>query len=65
MSGQVKEPYLVPAEEAAPRLGRHPVTLRRDLRSGRVPGVRIGGRWFMSSTVLDRLTAGQDPYDAA
>lgn len=51
-------PHLVPAEEAAPRLHRHPITLRRDLREGRVPGVKIGGRWFLSSAALDRLTGG-------
>jgi hypothetical protein len=50
------ETRLVPAAEAAQRLGRHPITLREDLRAGRVPGVRLGGRWFVSSATLDRLT---------
>lgn len=54
-----KEAHLVPVEQAAPRMGRHPITLRRDLREGNVPGIKVGGRWFMSSQVLDRITAGQ------
>lgn len=61
---KTKEPHLIPAEKAAPRLGRHPITLRRDLRDGRIPGIKIGGRWFMSSSVLDQLTgdpAGTEP----
>ena len=52
-------PHLVPAEEAAPQLNRHPVTLRRNLRDGTVPGVKVGGRWYLSSTVLERLLAGE------
>jgi hypothetical protein len=55
--------HLVPAEEAAPQLSRHPVTLRRNLRDGTVPGVKIGGRWYISSAVLDRLLAGE-PVEA-
>lgn len=53
------QPHLVPAEQAAPQLKRHPVTLRRNLRDGTVPGIKVGGRWFMSSTVLDRMLAGE------
>lgn len=56
MSTKKTEAWLVPANECAERLGRHPVTLRKDLRDGNVPGVRIGGRWFMSSEVLDDIT---------
>lgn len=57
-----EEPHLIPATRAAGQLGRHEVTLRKDLREGRVPGVRIGGRWFLSSTVLARILAGElDP----
>jgi hypothetical protein len=54
-------PYhtLIPLNEAAPRLGRHPKTLRYDLRQRRIPGVKIGNRWFISSKTLDDLTGGQ------
>jgi len=53
------EAHLVPAEAAAPQLRRHPVTLRRNLRDGTIPGIKVGGRWFMSSAVLDRMLAGE------
>ena len=46
---------LVSAENAAPVLKLHVVTLRRNLRNGQIPGVKVGGRWFISSAVLDRI----------
>lgn len=52
---------LIPAENCAAPLNRHPVTLRRNLREGTVPGIKIGGRWYISSHVLDELLAGRDP----
>ena len=55
------EPHLVPANEVARRTGRHPVTVRRDMRLGQLPGVKVGGRWFMASATLDRLLAGELP----
>lgn len=54
-----KQPHLVPPEEAAPALRMSRVTLLRCLRDGRIPGIKIGGRWFLSSAVLDRLLAGE------
>jgi hypothetical protein len=63
MTAATHEPRLVPANEAAQRLCRHPVTLRRDLRDGTVPGIRIGSRWYVSSLVLQRLLAGE-PVDS-
>ena len=51
----------VPAVDAAPVLRQHVVTLRRNLRNGRIPGVKVGGRWFVSSAVLDRILS--DPAD--
>lgn len=50
--------YLMSTTEAARRLARHPVTLRNDLREGRLPGILRGRRWFMSSTDVDRITLG-------
>jgi hypothetical protein len=57
VSEATEAPRLIPAEQAAKLLARHPITLRRDLREGRIPGVRIGGRWFVSSAVIDLITA--------
>jgi len=56
-----EQAHLVPADEAAARLHRHPITLRRDLRAGTLPGRKVGGRWFMSSTDLDRITGPSSP----
>jgi excisionase family DNA binding protein len=55
------QPYLVTIDEAAPLLRAHPVTLRAHLRTGELPGIKIGHRWFMSSQVLERLLAGERP----
>src|SRR5688500_18815068 len=44
------------AEQVAQRLGRHVVTVRKDLRTGRLPGgVRIGGSWRMRADALEAL----------
>ena len=52
---------LVSAEDAARVLKQHVVTLRRNLRHGQIPGVKVGGRWFVSSAVLDRILSDPDP----
>ena len=48
---------LTPAE-AAPILRRNVVVLRRQLAAGVMPGVKIGGRWFVRRADLDALTKG-------
>lgn len=58
-------PTLLTPDEAAPLLRRHAATLRRNLSTGAIPGVRIGGRWFLSSAVVDRILAGQDVAPSA
>lgn len=40
-------------EEVARRLGRHPDTIREDLRAGRLPGVKIGRSWRVVAADLD------------
>lgn len=39
-------PALLTAEEVALVLRMHIETVRANLRSGRLPGVRLGGQWF-------------------
>ena len=56
---QMVEPYLIPANEAARRLRRHPATLRAALSEGTIPGVRIGKRWFINSEVLKDVLDGR------
>jgi excisionase family DNA binding protein len=50
---------LVSVDEAAPILRRHPVTLRKNLRDGSILGVKVGGRWFLRRSELDRILNGE------
>ena len=43
----------------------HRGSLYRHLRSHRVPGVKVGGRWFVSSVILDRIVSGDVVGDVA
>ena len=43
----VREPRLIPLREAAWMLDVHPDTLRRLVRQGRVPAVRLGERGWL------------------
>jgi excisionase family DNA binding protein len=43
--------------EAAVVLRKHPLTVRRMLHAGKLPGVRIGGRYFIHRDDLARLVA--------
>ena len=42
----------VSVNEAARRLGRSIEQVRRYLREGRLPGLRIGGQWFIEEDAL-------------
>lgn len=44
--------------EVAGRLGRHPETVRRLMRMGRLPGVFMGGRWLMERGELEARAVG-------
>jgi excisionase family DNA binding protein len=47
-------PALVSVEVAAERLQLSPATVRRQLASGDLPGVRLGGRWKVDLAALSR-----------
>ena len=50
---------LLTAEEAAARLKMHPVTVRRLLREGRIPGRKVGVRqWRVSADALKAYIEG-------
>ena len=57
------EDELLTVEEAAGRLKMHPVTVRRLLRDGQLPGRKIGARqWRISADVLKAyVDGGQKP----
>lgn len=46
---------------AATQIGIHEESLRRLLRLGTVPGVKIGGQWFISKEQLAAFIATYDP----
>ena len=46
--------------EAARQVGIHEESLRRLLRLGSPPGVKIGGQWFISKEQLTLFTATYD-----
>jgi hypothetical protein len=33
--------------------------MRRNLREGTIPGVKVGARWYVSSRVLDAILEGR------
>lgn len=46
-------------EEAAQQLGVHPESVRRAIRKGRLPAVRIGRRTLIAQAVLNNLLSGE------
>lgn len=51
-------PQLLSADEAAAYLRIDASTVRRHLRAGELPGVQIGGRWFIPATALASMFEG-------
>ena len=52
-------PLTVP--EAAEKLDYHPGHLSQLLRTGRVKGMRVGGRWLLDPAEVERIKALQGP----
>ncbi len=48
----IMEQYLTP-EEVAEKLKLHPDTVKRLLRQGKIPGVKIEGSWRISISELN------------
>jgi excisionase family DNA binding protein len=46
---------LLTVDEVAAILHHHPVTIRRQLRAGTLPGVKHGATWYVRWADLDRL----------
>ena len=60
--GRMEMPESLTLDEAAKFLQMHPVTVRRHLRAGKLPGRKIGGEWRISRTALEQfLTGDQKP----
>jgi excisionase family DNA binding protein len=48
MANQSEAPQLLTPEDVAARLKMHPDHVRRLLRSGEIPGAKIGSAWRVS-----------------
>lgn len=48
-------PQLARIDEIQGYLGMHPKTIERQLRSGELPGLKIGGRWYVHVAKLAEL----------
>ena len=45
----------LPLDEAAPLLRYTPASLRLAVRAGRIPGIRVGGRWMVPTAYLRKV----------
>jgi excisionase family DNA binding protein len=52
-----QEPVMMKTEEVAALMGVEIDTVRRWLRTGKLRGVRIGKRYFISKEEIERITA--------
>ena len=51
-------PQLATPEEVAPLLGLTPVGVVRQCRAGKLPGIKVGGRWLIHVRKLAALLDG-------
>lgn len=57
------EESMVSLKDIAKLLKKHPDTIYRFVRSGIIPGVKVGGEWrFFESKVLEHLNATPEPW---
>ena len=52
-------------EEVAARLKVLPKTVRKWLREGQLPGVKVGRQWRVAESTLDRLIRGEIAFGTA
>lgn len=50
---------LMDVDEIAAALRRDVGSVRRMIRTGRLPAVKIGGRWYIRRDVFDAMTRGE------
>jgi len=64
-TGTVNLPRLMSPLEAAGYIGVHINTMHRYLKDGTVPGVRLGGKWYINAADLAELLTASKAEDAA
>jgi len=52
---------LLTPEESAKYLKMHVDSVRRLMRAGKLPGVKVGGGWRIQKSVLDVMLSGGKP----
>ena len=52
---EVPKPRLIKPEEAAYRLGVSTLTIKKWLRNGKLPGVKVGHLWRVDEEDLERF----------
>jgi excisionase family DNA binding protein len=65
MSTRAQLPEIISVDEAAEYLGISTWTMRNHLKSGLVPGVKIGRRWFINASHLADVLNGSSRSSAA
>jgi excisionase family DNA binding protein len=53
------EDALLTPEDSAKYLKMHVDSIRRLLRSGKLPGVKVGGAWRIPKKALDEMLSGK------
>ena len=53
-------PQLATPDEVALLLGMSPLGIVRQCRAGKIPGVKVGGRWFVHVRKLAAMLDGDD-----
>ncbi len=51
-------PKMLDSANVAEAMGLHVRTVRRMMRDGTIPGVKIGRKWFISDAVLESMVNG-------
>lgn len=52
-------PQIYTVEEVAKYLRKSKQTIRKLVKQGKIPAVKIGGSWMITETTLQRLLAGE------
>ena len=52
---EVNKPRLIKPDEAAYRLGVSTLTIKKWLRTGKIPGVKVGSLWRIDESDLEKF----------
>lgn len=61
---KVEELTVYDVEECSKMLNIHPNTVRRYVRSGKLKGQRVGGKWYVTADTLKEFIKGDAVNDS-